>query len=204
MHPERPGFGLTPPPPSPPFSTRTLNTPPTTAPHPPPHRTPPRVQDVDTCWAVHTPIRYYLSSYGTVEAPGEAAMMSEIYARGPITCSMATPEDFDYGACACGVVWGSGVGLYCAGVAWWRVGEPRVRGALWVGGRRLPCPAVSVPAVSAPETFLCGFLRSQSPPLLPAAGYHRGVAVDTSNSTDVDHDVEVVGWGQEEGPGGLK
>ena len=140
MHPERPGFGLTPPPPSPPFSTRTLNTPPTTAPHPPPHRTPPRVQDVDTCWAVHTPIRYYLSSYGTVEAPGEAAMMSEIYARGPITCSMATPEDFDYGACACGVVWGSGVGLYCAGVAWWRVGEPRVRGALWVGGRRLvPC-----------------------------------------------------------------
>ena len=86
-----------------------------------------------------------------------------------------------------GGVWGS---LECVVRCGWAVG--------------VLCPAVSVPAVSAPETFLCGFLRSQSPPLLPAAGYHRGVAVDTSNSTDVDHDVEVVGWGQEEGPGGLK
>ena len=31
-------------------------------------------------------------------------MMNEIYARGPLTCSMATPEDFDYGglgSCLC-------------------------------------------------------------------------------------------------------
>lgn len=53
-------------------------------------------------------------------------MMNEIHARGPITCSMATPETFDY-------------------------------------------------------------------------GYHRGIAVDTDNSTDVDHDVEVVGWGETDG-----
>ena len=26
----------------------------------------------------------------------------------------------------------------------------------------------------------------------------------SAHATDVDHDVEVVGWGQEEGPGGLK
>ena len=69
-----------------------------------------------------TPPRYYLAAYGKLDAPGEEAMMNEIHARGPITCSMATPETFDY-------------------------------------------------------------------------GYHRGVAVDTDNSTDVDHDVEVVGWG---------
>ncbi|PSC75212.1 Cathepsin Z isoform A [Micractinium conductrix] len=78
----------------------------------------------DTCWPVRTPIRYYVSAYGKVEAPGEAAMMNELM-RGPITCSMATYEGFDY-------------------------------------------------------------------------GYHRGVATHNPNMTasEVDHDVEVVGWGE--------
>ncbi|KAL4420347.1 hypothetical protein ABPG77_006154 [Micractinium sp. CCAP 211/92] len=79
----------------------------------------------DTCWAVRTPIRYYLSAYGKVEEPGELGMMNEIYHRGPITCSMATHEGFDY-------------------------------------------------------------------------GYHRGVARNNPNATDVDHDVEIVGWGETE------
>lgn len=81
------------------------------------------IKDVDSCWSVKTPITYYLDGYGKVLAPGEAAMMAEISTRGPITCSMATPEDFDY-------------------------------------------------------------------------GYHGGIAIDKDNSTDVDHDVEVVGWGE--------
>lgn len=34
-----------------------------------------------------------------MEAPGQEAMMSEILARGPITCGMATAELFDYGGC---------------------------------------------------------------------------------------------------------
>lgn len=83
------------------------------------------INDVDTCWAVKTPIRYYLDSYGQVSGAGEEAMMSEISTRGPITCSMATPEVFDY-------------------------------------------------------------------------GYHKGIAMDTARNwtaDDVDHDVEVVGWG---------
>ena len=78
--------------------------------------------------AVYSPIRYYLESYGQVEGTGEAAMMNEIRARGPLVCSIATPEDFDY-------------------------------------------------------------------------GYHGGVAVDKTNSTDVDHDVEVVGWGVDDDSG---
>ena len=87
------------------------------------------IDDVDTCWAVKTPIRYYVDSYGTVPEPGEAAMLNEIAARGPITCSIATPEVFDY-------------------------------------------------------------------------GYHGGIARDPDHSMDVDHDVEVVGWGT--APDGLK
>jgi len=83
------------------------------------------IDDVDTCWAVKTPIRYYLDSYGKVSGPGEESMTNEIISRGPITCSMATPEEFDY-------------------------------------------------------------------------GYHGGIASDPTNATDVDHDVEVVGWGTTE------
>ena len=48
-------------------------------------------------------------------------------------------------------------------------------------------------------------LDPPAPHLPPAArcpaGYHRGVAIDTTNATDVDHDVEVVGWGEEEDSG---
>ena len=81
------------------------------------------IDDVDTCWAVKTPVRYYVEAYGQVAGAGEEAMLNEIAARGPITCSMATPDVFDY-------------------------------------------------------------------------GYHGGIAMDPShNSTEVDHDVEVVGWG---------
>ncbi|EFN53799.1 hypothetical protein CHLNCDRAFT_136485 [Chlorella variabilis] len=88
----------------------------------------------DTCWSVHTPVRYYLSAFGKLEEPGELSMMNEIFHRGPITCSMATPEVFDY-------------------------------------------------------------------------GLHTSVDVYPSNISDpseIDHDVEVVGWGQEEGEHGLK
>lgn len=81
------------------------------------------IDDKDTCWSVKSPIRYFLDGYGTVDSPGEEAMMKEIYAGGPITCSLATPDKFDY-------------------------------------------------------------------------GYHSGVYVDPDNVTDVDHDVEVVGWGE--------
>ncbi|KAK2076052.1 hypothetical protein QBZ16_001388 [Prototheca wickerhamii] len=82
------------------------------------------VKGKDTCWPVKTPIRYYVESFGRIGEPGELPMMNEIYARGPLTCSIATPTVFDY-------------------------------------------------------------------------GYHAGVFHDKDNSTDVDHDVEVVGWGEE-------
>lgn len=86
------------------------------------------IDDVDTCWSVKTPIRYFLDSYGKVTSKGNmdytTAMMNEIIARGPITCSMSTPEVFDY-------------------------------------------------------------------------GYHRGIVTDpTHESTEIDHDVEVIGWGK--------
>jgi hypothetical protein len=55
------------------------------------------IDDVDTCWPVKTPIRYYLDSYGQLGAPGMEPMMNELLARGPITCSMSTPETFDWG-----------------------------------------------------------------------------------------------------------
>ena len=35
-------------------------------------------------------------SYWRLPEAGERAMMAEVLARGPITCSMATPETFDY------------------------------------------------------------------------------------------------------------
>ena len=46
------------------------------------------------CWAVPSPILFYVHEYGQVH--GEAAMMSEIHARGPITCGFASVDDFDY------------------------------------------------------------------------------------------------------------
>ena len=46
------------------------------------------------CWAVPSPILYYVHEYGQVH--GEAAMMSEIFERGPITCGFASVDDFDY------------------------------------------------------------------------------------------------------------
>lgn len=80
----------------------------------------------DTCWAIKSPIRYGLAGYAQLTEKGpaaELAMRNEIFNRGPLTCSMAVPEVFDY-------------------------------------------------------------------------GYHQGIFRDDTNSTDVDHDVEVVGWGE--------
>ncbi len=65
------------------------------------------------------------TEYGT-EMMFDAGMMSEIMQRGPITCSIACPDDFVF-------------------------------------------------------------------------NYTGGVYTDLNNSTDVDHDVEVVGWGHEDG-----
>ena len=127
------------------------------------------VNGFDTCWAVKTPILYFLESFGRVgsksyavkgeeesssspssssssssspslplppknkrHASNELAMMSELYQRGPIVCSISTPDDFTY-------------------------------------------------------------------------EYRYGVYIDTAvNATrdDIDHDVEVVGWGTEEGENG--
>ena len=59
-------------------------------------------EEVETCWAIDTPILYKLSSFGKVKAQGlggrnEHLMMSEVIQRGPIVCSIATPDAFDYG-----------------------------------------------------------------------------------------------------------
>lgn len=78
------------------------------------------------CWAVPTPVRYYVESYGVITEKGELPIMNELYARGPLACSMATPTEFDYGY----------------------IGE---------------------------------------------------VATDPTNATNVDHVVEIVGWGEEDG-----
>lgn len=38
---------------------------------------------------------YRVFGYGRI-APTEAAIMSEIYARGPVTCGMASTDEMDY------------------------------------------------------------------------------------------------------------
>ena len=43
------------------------------------------------CHAVQNYTKYYVDEYGSVS--GEEAMMKEIYARGPITCGIAIPDD---------------------------------------------------------------------------------------------------------------
>ncbi|KAA6419488.1 MAG: peptidase C1A family [Trebouxia sp. A1-2] len=82
--------------------------------------------DPGTCWAIKEPIKYKLKRWGRIEPSNVHGMMSEIMQRGPITCSIACPDDF-----------------------------------IW--------------------------------------NYTGGVYTDVNNSTDVDHDVEVVGWGHEDG-----
>jgi len=42
------------------------------------------------CWAVPNPPKYHITEYGQVS--GEANMMAEIFARGPIACTVAVPE----------------------------------------------------------------------------------------------------------------
>ena len=60
------------------------------------------VGGADTCWAVKTPILYTVESYGKIGGAhlsvkaNEEAMMREIYARGPITCSFAAMDDLVY------------------------------------------------------------------------------------------------------------
>lgn len=60
-------------------------------------------EEVETCWPVDTPILYTLNAYGKVKPKGdrltganEQLMKSEIYQRGPIVCSIATPDEFTY------------------------------------------------------------------------------------------------------------
>lgn len=77
------------------------------------------------CWAVKTPVLYSVKRYGLVGNTTED-MMSEIHQRGPIACSIATPDDFVY-------------------------------------------------------------------------NFSSGVYMDKGHAKDVDHDVEVVGWGEEDG-----
>jgi hypothetical protein len=67
--------------------------------------------------------RYHIKEYGKLPSKDEKAIMSEIYARGPVTCGFATNDDFDY-------------------------------------------------------------------------EYYGGVYIDKRNSSEMDHDVEVVGWGE--------
>jgi hypothetical protein len=86
----------------------------------------------DTCWPVKTPILYKLKSYGKIRDGGELGIMSEVHKNGPITCSIATPDNFVYD---------------------FRGGPGR-----------------------------------------------NGIALDKDyNKTEVDHDIEVVGWGEEDG-----
>ena len=60
------------------------------------------IEEIETCWAVDTPILYTLHSFGkvkpnkTTNAKNEQLMQSEIFQRGPIVCSIATPDDFTY------------------------------------------------------------------------------------------------------------
>jgi len=60
------------------------------------------VKGEDTCWPVMTPILYYVTSYGRVGSPDAPpadnvrTMQAELLARGPITCSVATPDAFTY------------------------------------------------------------------------------------------------------------
>ena len=72
------------------------------------------VHEKDVCWAVKTPILYHVTAFGRVGARASdengvplaqtlggvranaRAMQSEILARGPIVCSVATPDDFVY------------------------------------------------------------------------------------------------------------
>ena len=50
---------------------------------------------LDTCWAVEEYKHYYVSEYG--EVSGVDAMKKEIFARGPISCSIhSTPEFQQY------------------------------------------------------------------------------------------------------------
>jgi hypothetical protein len=60
------------------------------------------VKSVDTCWPVKKPILYYVTSYGRIGNPdapaaeNARAMQAELLARGPIVCSIATPDSFTY------------------------------------------------------------------------------------------------------------
>jgi len=76
------------------------------------------------CWAVEEYVKYHVAEYGYVS--GEASIMSEVLARGPVTCGLVCPDEFVY-------------------------------------------------------------------------NYKGGIFHYRGNQSDVDHDVEVVGWGEEDG-----
>ena len=110
------------------------------------------VNGSDTCWAVKTPILYFLESFGrvgsksyeaaeeqgggqgssaaapaaeaTAAAPlppknkrgasNELAMMSELFQRGPIVCSISTPDDFVYEYIGISLACGLGMNLFAS------------------------------------------------------------------------------------------
>jgi len=76
------------------------------------------------CWPVDKYVKYHVKEYGYLH--GELRIMSEVLARGPVTCGAVCPDDFAY-------------------------------------------------------------------------GYDGGIYRYTGNETDMDHDVEIVGWGEEHG-----
>jgi len=56
-----------------------------------PVQVPNSTEKVNKCWAVRDYVKYYISEYGILS--GEAQMMSEIQARGPITCVLASTSN---------------------------------------------------------------------------------------------------------------
>lgn len=53
------------------------------------------VMQYNKCWPVKKYVKYYLREYGIIPQE-EAAIMTEIMQRGPVACSLATDEVFDY------------------------------------------------------------------------------------------------------------
>ena len=116
------------------------------------------------------------------------AMRSEIFRNGPIACSVATPDDFTCAAAA-------GPAACCTEscvadrLRLCRYGWVRLLGSRRVQlGRRLRC---LLPA---------GHTGSAENPCAWAGRYRRGIWHDaTSTRADIDHDVEVLGWGERDG-----
>ncbi|KAA8497901.1 Cathepsin Z [Porphyridium purpureum] len=53
------------------------------------------VMENNKCWPVKKYVKYFLREYGLIPQD-EAAIMTEIFERGPVACSLATDDVFDY------------------------------------------------------------------------------------------------------------